>query len=65
MKIDDVRKIAKKKGVRPGKLGKTELIRTIQKAEGNYDCHATSYAKECNQINCLWRTDCMDAMQSA
>lgn len=65
MKMDDVRKIAKKKGVKAGKLGKTELIRTIQKAEGNYDCHATSYVQECNQSNCLWRTDCMDAIQSA
>jgi len=65
MKMNDVRMIAKKKGIKTGKLGKTELIRTIQKVEGNYDCHATSYVQECNQINCLWRTDCMDAMQSA
>ena len=65
MKMNDVREIAKKRGVRAGKLGKTELIRTIQRSEGNYDCHATSHVQECNQTNCLWRPDCMDAVQSA
>jgi hypothetical protein len=59
MKIQDIRKIAKKMGLESGKMKKTELIRTIQKAEGNNDCFATPYVRQCNQMNCLWREDCI------
>jgi len=62
MKIQDIREIAKKNGVRVRKLNKIELIRAIQKAEGNSDCFATPYVRECNQMNCLWREDCMIAV---
>jgi len=62
MKIQDIREIAKKNGVRVGKLNKIELIRAIQKAEGNSDCFAAPYVRECNQMNCLWREDCMIAV---
>jgi hypothetical protein len=59
MRIQEIREIAKKSGVRAGKLDKRELVRAIQKAEGNNDCFATPYVRECNQMNCLWREDCM------
>ncbi len=59
MKIQAIRTIAKKNGVKVGSQGKIELIRSIQKAEGNNDCFATPYVKECNQLNCLWREDCL------
>ncbi len=59
MKIQDIREIAKKNGVRAGKLNKTDLIRAVQKAEGNNNCFATQYVRECNQTNCLWREDCL------
>ena len=62
MKIQDIREIEKKNGVRVRKLNKIELIRAIQKAEGNSDCFATPYVRECNQMNCLWREDCMIAV---
>jgi hypothetical protein len=62
MKIHDIREIAKKNGVRVGRMKKTELIRAIQKTEGNDDCFATPYVRECNQMNCLWREDCMKAV---
>ena len=62
MKIQDIREIAKKNGVRVRKLNKIELIRAIQKAEGNSDCFATPYVRECNQMNCLWREDRMIAV---
>jgi hypothetical protein len=58
MQIKKIREIAKKNGVNPGKMDRTELIRAIQRAEGNSDCFATPYVKECNQVNCLWRVDC-------
>jgi hypothetical protein len=58
MKIQDIQKIAKKKGVNAGGMNKTELIRAIQKAEGNNACFATSSVQTCGQMNCQWRTDC-------
>jgi hypothetical protein len=62
MKIKDIREIARKNGVRVGRQNKIEIIRAIQKTEGNNDCLATPYVSECNQINCLWREDCMKAV---
>lgn len=35
MKVQDIKDIAKKKGVNSGKANKPDLIRAIQKAEGN------------------------------
>jgi len=58
MKIHDIQKIAKKKGVNAGKMNQTDLIRAIQKAEGNNPCFATTAVKTCGQMNCLWRVDC-------
>lgn len=61
MKLEDVRNIAAARGVHPGKHSKTELIRTLQAAEGNFDCYATAYDGTCSQTDCLWRADCFDA----
>lgn len=58
MKMQKIRKIAEKKGINAGDMNRTELIRTIQRAEGNSDCFATKSISECNQLNCLWRADC-------
>ncbi len=58
MQMKKIKEIAKKKSVTPGKMGRIDLIRAIQRAEGNFDCFATTYVKECNQVNCLWRVDC-------
>lgn len=60
MKVDQIRTIAKSKGVNPGKLAKTELIKSIQAAEGNVECFSTAVNGECDQVNCLWREDCFD-----
>lgn len=60
MKISAVREIARKRRMtKIGKMIKTDLIRAIQRDEGNGDCYATPYARDCNQINCLWREDCL------
>ncbi len=58
MKIQDIQKIAKKIGINARKMNRTTLVRTIQKAEGNYPCFATASVQTCGQMNCLWRTDC-------
>ena len=59
MKLQEIKEIAKRNGIKAGKMNKTELIRTVQRVEGNNDCFATPYVSDCNQINCLWREDCM------
>lgn len=61
MKIEAIRNIAKTQGIQPGKLSKTELIRAIQAEEGNFDCYATAYNGECNQLGCSWREDCFES----
>jgi ribulose kinase len=55
MKIAEVRSIAKSHGILPGKLSKSELIKSIQVNEGNFDCYASAYGGECDQANCVWR----------
>jgi len=62
VKVQDIRKIASKQGLKVGELGKLQLIRSIQKAEGNSECFATPYVRECGQMNCLWREDCLKAL---
>lgn len=59
MNMKEIQQIAKAQGIKPKKLPKTTLIRTIQRNEGNFDCFATAYNGECNQSNCLWREDCI------
>jgi hypothetical protein len=58
MKILDIKAIAKKKGINAGKMDKTDLIRAIQRAEGNNPCFATASVQTCGQMNCQWRADC-------
>lgn len=60
MRLLAVEKIAKKKGIlNTWKFTKTELIKAIQKAEGNVDCFASPNRKNCPEIKCCWRTDCI------
>ncbi len=61
MKLEQIRSIAKLHSINPGMLSVTELVRAIQSKEGNFDCFATAYNGECDQIGCSWRTDCLDA----
>ena len=62
VKFQDIRKIASKRGLKVAKLNKLQLIRNIQKDEDNYECFATPYVHECDQMNCLWREDCLNAL---
>lgn len=65
MKLEDVRGIAKSRGVHPGKLSKINLIKILQRKEGNFDCFATAFSGECDQTGCLWREDCFATMKGA
>jgi DNA-binding IscR family transcriptional regulator len=61
MQVSKIKEIAKQHGVKPGKLKKGDIIRLIQKAEGNFDCFATPADGYCDQNGCLWRSDCIKA----
>ncbi len=58
MKVDAIREIARKRGIKPGKLKKADLVRAVQAAEGNIACYETGRAGGCGQEQCLWRDDC-------
>lgn len=60
MKMEEIRSIAKSHSINPAKLSKTELIKTIQANEGNFDCFATASSGECDQAGCFWRDDCLN-----
>lgn len=59
MNMQEIRGIARERGLKPGKLPKVELVRSIQRREGNSDCFATGHVAVCGQLGCLWREDCL------
>jgi len=59
MNLQEIRLIARAQGLKPGKQDKTSMIKNIQIAEGNFDCFATATSGICDQINCIWRDDCL------
>ncbi len=59
MRPQEIKAIAKTNGVRVDNMKKENIIKAIQRTEGNTDCFATGKANECGQTNCLWRQDCV------
>lgn len=59
MKLQEIKVIAKSKGVKNINIKKADLIKAIQKKEGNSDCFGSTKANGCSQMNCLWREDCL------
>ena len=58
MKIQEIRAKAKVLQLKNTfGLSKAELIRRIQKAEGNFDCFGTAKSY-CDQFECCFREDC-------
>lgn len=58
MKLNEIKDIAERQGLKAGKMNKTDLIRSIQRTEGNSDCFNTGMVHTCGQQQCLWREDC-------
>ena len=57
MRLSEVEKRAKSLGIRDTwRLSKKELIKIIQRAEGNTDCFGTKH-NSCEQLCCCWRSD--------
>ncbi|MHB8880101.1 MAG: Rho termination factor N-terminal domain-containing protein [Thermodesulfovibrionales bacterium] len=59
MTLKEIKDMAKEKGVKAGKMKKDEIIRAIQSAEGNFDCFGSARAGDCDQRDCIWRSDCL------
>ncbi len=59
MTIKKIKDIAGKKGVKVGNMKKENIIRAVQRTEGNFDCFGTAKEGICDQLNCLWREDCL------
>jgi len=58
MEMKEIHAIAKKCGIPAGRMKKAEIIRAIQRAEGNFDCYGTATEEVCDQEGCRWREDC-------
>jgi hypothetical protein len=63
MKYNDIRNMAKRMGLHPYRMKKTELIHAIQRDENNIDCYGTVRVNDCNESGCLWRVDCLSLNQ--
>jgi hypothetical protein len=59
MNIQEIRNIAKDYGIAASKLSKVDLVRKIQLAQNHFDCFATALHGECDQMECMWREDCL------
>lgn len=58
MNMKEIRERAKQLGVKPGKMAKADLVRSIQSTEGNSACFKTG-KESCDQSDCCWREDCL------
>jgi hypothetical protein len=59
MRIAEIERKAKDLGIRDTwRFSKKELIKNIQRKEGNFDCFGSAN-NSCNQTVCCWRPDCI------
>lgn len=58
--MQEIRAIAKQQKIEFAGMAKIDIIRTLQRKEGNFDCYGTAYDGVCDQLACLWREDCLD-----
>lgn len=60
MKVNEIREKARALGIGgTARLRKGDLIRRIQRAEGNFDCFGSAGRFHCPQADCCWRADCL------
>lgn len=59
MRLSEIERKARSLGIKDTwKYSKKELVKTIQRAEGNFDCFGTARGS-CVQASCCWRSDCV------
>ena len=59
MKMQEIRQMAKKLGINSFGKTKVELVREIQRREGNFACYGTA-EDTCDQLTCLFRPSCLE-----
>jgi hypothetical protein len=59
MRMEEIKGIARGKGIMSGKMKKGDLIRIIQTTEGNFPCFGRLSLESCDRTECLWRPDCV------
>ena len=58
MKLEEIKSIAQLYSIRVNKMKKSELVRSIQRAEGNEQCFEAGKSELCGQDSCRWREIC-------
>jgi hypothetical protein len=58
MTVKELQKMARAMGIKTSGLKKAEVIKQIQRTEGNFDCFGMATGN-CDQIDCLFREDCL------
>ncbi|HEY4745849.1 MAG TPA: SAP domain-containing protein [Desulfuromonadaceae bacterium] len=58
MTFEEIKAIARERGIRIAGVKKVEIVRAIQAQEGNEPCFGTGRAAECGQPRCLWVKAC-------
>ncbi len=58
MKMQAIRNLAKQFGIDGARKGREELIRAIQRAEGNFDCFGSD-KDYCDQYECRFCEMCL------
>lgn len=59
MRTSEIEKKARSLGIKDTwKYSKKDLIKDIQRTEGNPDCFGTA-TNFCDQMGCCWRSDCL------
>lgn len=58
MTFAEIKKIASEQGIKVGGVKKVDIVRAIQRQEGNSPCFASGMVSECGQLNCLWSAAC-------
>jgi len=59
MRLNDVERKARRLGIKDTwKFSKEQLIKAIQKKEGNSECFRTAKSF-CSQSTCCWMEDCL------
>lgn len=58
VKIQEIRSLAKGMGIKSFGRTKVDLIKEIQRQEGNFDCYGTADGY-CDQLECIFRDSCL------
>lgn len=58
MKLEEIKEIAQLYSIKVSKMKKADLVRAIQRAEGNEQCFEAGKSASCGQNGCSWRNIC-------